>query len=129
MILGDIGLGELLWSLLIIYLIFAYLMILFSVIMDLFRDHELSGGYKALWVIFILFFPFLSLIVYLIARGGGMAKRNMERAQAAQAGMDEYVRNVAGASPADQIARGKELLDQGAIDAAEFEAIKRSALG
>lgn len=129
MVLADIGLGELLWSLLVIFFMVTYFMMLFYVIVDLFRDHELGGVAKAIWLIVLLFFPFITLLVYMIARGDGMAKRNIAHAQAAQADFDSYVQNVASsASPADQIASAKSLLDQGAITQEEFDALKAKAL-
>lgn len=129
MVLADIGLGEILWSLLVIFFMVVYFMILFSVVVDLFRDHETSGLAKAVWVIALLVLPFLTLIIYLIARGDGMSKRSYQQAQAAQADFDTYVKGVATtAAPADQIAQAKALLDQGAITQDEFEALKAKAL-
>lgn len=101
-----------------------------SILSDLFRDHETSGWAKAAWVIFLLIFPFLTAFVYLIARGGGMAKRNMKAQADAQQQFNEYVQSVAsGQSPADQIASAKSLLDAGTIDQAEFDRLKAKALG
>jgi hypothetical protein len=107
-----------------------YLMVLFQIIADLFRDRDLSGGWKALWVIFLIIFPFLAALVYLIARGRGMAERHMAAARSAQAATDQYIKSVAtqGSSPADQIASAKSLLDSGAITQQEFEQLKAKAL-
>ena len=107
----------------------AYLMVLFSIVADIFRDHKLNGGAKAVWLIFLIFVPFLTALVYLIARGSDMARRQAERVEQAQAYTDDYVRSVASsASPSAEIAKAKELLDSGSITAAEFEALKAKAL-
>jgi hypothetical protein len=130
MLLADISLGDLLWSIIMVFFFFMYLMILFSVIGDLFRNHEMGGFTKAIWVIALLFAPLISLLIYLIVHNDGMAKRSMAQAQEAQAQMDAYVRQTAGTggTPAEQIAKAKELLDAGAIDQAEFDALKAKAL-
>lgn len=131
MILADINLGEILWTTLVIFFMVMYFMILFSILGDLFRDHETSGWAKAAWVIFLVIAPFLTALIYLIARGNGMAKRSMKAQADAQQQFNDYVQTVAttGGSPADQIAQAKSLLDSGAIDQAEFDALKAKALG
>ncbi|TIC88850.1 SHOCT domain-containing protein [Nocardioides sp. GY 10113] len=118
------------WLSVEIFFFVAYLLVLFQIIGDLFRDHELSGWLKAVWIFFLLFVPFLTALVYLIARGRGMAERNMAAARAAQADAETYIRSVsAGAgSPAEEIARAKSLHDAGVIDDAEFAALKAKAL-
>lgn len=83
---------------------------------------------KALWFLFLLVFPLISMLVYVVSRGEGMAERSAKEAQAAQADFETYVRDVAGSSPADEIARAKALLDSGAIDEAEFAELKRRAM-
>jgi hypothetical protein len=129
MVLADLGLGELLWSLLVIFFMVTYFMMLFYVIVDVFRDDEMRGVAKAVWLIALLVFPLLTLLIYMIARGDGMAKRSYKQAAAAQADFDTYVKDVAAtASPADQIASAKSLLDQGAITPEEFDALKAKAL-
>jgi Short C-terminal domain/Phospholipase_D-nuclease N-terminal len=106
--------------------------ILAHILTDLFRDHTLSGGIKTLWVLFLVFLPFLAALIYLISRGKGMAERTAARQQQAQDQFEGYVRNVATsdatATPADQIAQAKQLLDAGAIDQAEFDRLKAKAL-
>lgn len=121
---------ELLWTIFIIYALFLYIVILFRVIVDVFRDHESSGIAKAGWVILFIFLPLIGLLIYLIAKGKGMAQRELAAQAAAKSDFDSYVRDVAGASadPAAQIAKAKELLDSGAIDQAEFDALKKKAL-
>ena len=106
----------------------AYLFALFAVITDIFRDHELSGWLKAVWIIFLVFVPFLTVLVYLIARGRSMAERQAKSAEQAKAATNEYIRSVAAASPTQEIAKAKELLDAGAISQAEFDALKAKAL-
>jgi len=129
MILADVNLGEILWTTLVIFFMVMYFMILFSILSDLFRDHETSGWGKAAWVLFLVFFPFITALIYLIVRGGGMAKRNLKAQADAQQQFNEYVQSVAtSGSPADQIAQAKQLLDSGAIDQAEYESLKAKAL-
>ncbi|MFF1571246.1 SHOCT domain-containing protein [Leifsonia sp. NPDC058292] len=106
----------------------AYLFALFSIIGDLFRDHKLNGWWKALWVLFLIFVPFLTALVYLIARGPGMAERAQKQAREVQQATDTYIRQVAVASPADEIAKAKALLDSGTITQAEFDHLKARAL-
>ena len=110
------------------YVFFAYLMVLFSIIADIFRDHTMNGWLKAIWVIFLVFVPFLTALVYLIARGRGMAERQLASAQQARSETDQYIRSVATSSPVDEIAKAKTLLDTGTISQAEFDGLKARAL-
>ncbi|MHA7238453.1 SHOCT domain-containing protein [Arthrobacter sp. TMS1-12-1] len=107
---------------------FAYLIVLFQVIVDLFRDRELSGGWKVLWAIGLIFIPLITAVVYLLARGRGMADRELASRQAAQESMDNYVRSVAAPTSAEEIAKAKELLDAGTISEPEFVKLKDRAL-
>ena len=118
------------WLLVWTFFFVCYLMVLFQIIADLFRDRELSGWWKALWVIFLIIFPFLAAVIYLIARGRGMAERQAGEMRKAQVATDQYIKSVAsqGSSPADQIASAKSLLDSGAITQAEFDQLKQKAL-
>ncbi len=114
-----------------IFVFVAYLMVLFSIIGDIFRDHDLNGWLKAIWILFLIFVPFLTALVYLIARGNSMQKRSIEQAQEMRAAQDAYIRQTAGtggSSAADDIAKAKSLLDSGAISQAEFDALKAKAL-
>jgi hypothetical protein len=122
------SIGDLIWWFLWAFVFFTYLMALFAVIGDLFRDHKLSGWWKAVWIIFLIFVPFLTLLVYLIARGKGMAERGAAQAREYKAAQDQYIKSVASASPSEEIAKAKSLLDSGAITQAEFDAIKAKAL-
>lgn len=120
---------DIIWIFFWSFAFLAYLIALFTVIGDLFRDRTLNGWWKALWLIFMIFLPFLTVLVYLIARGRGMAERNQKQVKDAQDATDQYIRNVAGGgSPADEIAKAKSLLDAGTITPQEYEAIKTKAL-
>lgn len=120
---------DLLWVFFWAFAFVAYLFALFSIIADIFQDRNLNGWFKALWLIFLVFLPFLTALVYLIARGKGMAERSAERAQVAKTATDAYIRETAGkATPSDEIATAKALLDSGAISQAEFETLKAKAL-
>ena len=115
----------LIWGFFFVY----FLMILFQIISDLFRDRDLSGWVKALWIIALVFVPFLSALIYLIVRGRGMAERNAASLRSAQASTESYIKDVAGTgNAAEQIATAKGLLDQGTITTAEFEQLKAKAL-
>lgn len=113
-----------------VFVFVAYLMVVFSIIADIFRDHELNGWLKAIWILFLIFVPFLTALIYLIARGSGMQKRSLAQAQAIQSAQEAYIRQTAGAAPsaADDIAKAKSLLDAGTISQAEFDALKAKAL-
>lgn len=115
------------WWFFTIFVFVAYLIALFSIISDLFRDRELSGAYKAIWLLFLVFIPFLTALVYLIFRGRGMGDRAERQAREAKAAADDYIRTVAG-GPASEIAQAKQLLDSGTISEAEFQSLKQSAL-
>ena len=130
MTLAEVGLGELLWTTFVIFIMVIWLIILFQIILDIFRSHDMSGWAKALWIIALFLFTFLTALIYLIVRGGGMAKRQAAQAQAAQSEFNDYVKSVAGnASPADQIAQAKAMLDAGTISQEEFDQLKAKALG
>ena len=117
---------DIFWWFFVVYAFFAFLYALFIVIADLFRDHDLNGWWKAVWIVFLAFVPFLTLLVYMVARGKGMAQRSMERARRDQAEADSYIRSVASASPTEEIAKAKALLDAGTITPDEFQRIKAS---
>jgi len=111
------------------FIFLAYLMVVFQIVGDLFRDPDLGGGSKAIWILGLIFLPFLTAIVYVIARGRGMAERQKDAVKRAKSETDSYIRGVAGKSPADQIADAKALLDGGTISADEFAKLKAKALG
>ena len=123
------GFWEFFWLLLWTYFIVAYLVVVFRIIGDLFRDRDLSGGMKALWFIGLLVLPILSVVIYLITRGDDMARRQMQAARQAQGETDQYIQTVAGrGDSAEQIASAKSLLDAGTITQVEFERLKAKAL-
>ncbi len=102
--------------------------ILFHIIGDLFRDHELSGWWKAFWIIALIFLPFLTALIYIIARGKGMTERQMAAMRQAKSDTDQYIRQVAGKSATEHIADAKALLDNGTINQDEFQHLKTKAL-
>ncbi len=106
----------------------AYLVVLFHIVIDLFRDADLGGGFKVLWLVGLFFVPFLTALIYVLVRGRGMAERQWTAMQRAKSDTDAYIRQVAGKSPADQIAEAKALLDAGTINQEEFAKLKAKAL-
>jgi hypothetical protein len=129
-VIAEFGLGEALLTVLEIFLLVAWFWILITVIGDLFRDHEISGWGKALWVFFLIFLPFLGVLIYLIARGDGMRERAAREQAEARKHMDAYIREAAGtSSPADELAKLSELKDRGAISDSEFQQAKAKLLG
>ncbi len=129
--LAVFGVGQVLWSIIWFFLFFMWIMILFQVTIDIFRSEDLSGGVKALWLIFVLVFPYLGVFVYLIARGDKIHERQFADAKAQQAQIDEYIRGAAGtsASPAEELARLADLKERGVIDDAEFAGLKSKIIG
>ena len=120
---------DLLWVFFWAFAFIAYLFALFSIIGDIFRDRNLNGWLKAVWLIFLVFLPFLTALVYLIARGNGMAERSVAKLKDSQAATNAYIRETAGgSSPSEEIATAKALLDSGAITADEYTALKTKAL-
>jgi hypothetical protein len=120
---------DIFWTILIFFIWVIWIWILVTVLMDLFRRHDIGGWGKAAWTLFVVVLPYLGVFMYLITQGRQMAERRTAEVQASRASFDSYVRDVASASgPGDQIAKAKQLLDEGAIDQAEFEQLKRKAL-
>jgi hypothetical protein len=130
MLLADISFGEGLLFIFEFFLLFAWIWILISIIGDLFRDHELSGVAKAVWVFFLVFLPFFGVLLYLIVRGNGMRDRTIKAQVDAKKEFDSYVREQAHAgSPADELHKLAELKDKGALSAEEFDRAKSKLLG
>jgi hypothetical protein len=121
--------GQAMWTMFVFFMWILWFWLLFTVFADLFRRHDIGGWGKAGWTVFVIILPFLGVFIYLIVEGRAMGERSAKQAQAAQSEMDSYVRSVAGSGGAsDQIAKGKELLDSGAISQAEFDQLKAKAL-
>lgn len=120
-------LGSFFWTLFWLFALVAYLFALFGVITDLFRDQELAGGWKAVWLLFLFFLPFLTALTYLIVRGRGMAERSRMAAVRQREVVDAYIRDVAGGT-AGELAKAKELVDAGALTPEEFDRLKAKVL-
>jgi len=118
-----------LWYMIIFFAFVIWIWLLITVFADIFRRRDTGGGMKALWIIFVIVFPYLGVLIYLIAEHNGMADRSMEQMKAVKAQQDDYIKSVAGSSSADQIAQAKQLLDSGAISQSEFDTLKQKALG
>jgi hypothetical protein len=127
-VLAAYNFGDVMWSMLVFFMWILWFWMLFTVFGDLFSRHDIGGWAKAGWSVFVIILPFLGVFVYLIAEGRSMGERAARRAQAQQAQMDDYVRSVASNSPTEEIAKGKELFDSGAITQAEFDQLKAKAL-
>lgn len=120
---------EVLWTMLVFFLWVSWFVLLFRIVGDVFRRHDISGGKKTLWLIFLVLVPFIGVFSYLIANSEGMARRNVQEVQAAQTQFDDYVKSVAATGgAAGEIEGAKRLLDSGAITQTEYEAIKQKAL-
>jgi hypothetical protein len=122
---------DVLWTMLVFFAWVAWFWLLIVVASDIFRRHDIGGGKKAIWLIFMVFFPFVGVFAYLIANNDAMTRRNVEQAQAQQSKLDEYVRSVSASESggaAAEIDRAKKLLDSGTITQTEYEAIKAKAL-
>lgn len=120
---------EFLWLILLSFFLLAYLTVVFRIVVDLFRDERLNGFAKALWLIFLFVLPMVTALIYVVARGRGMAERQHAEEHEHIEAQEAYIRQVAGGSPADQIARAKQLLADGTITEPEFAELKQQALG
>jgi hypothetical protein len=118
---------NILWTMIVFFAWVAWIWIVITVLIDVFRRGDIGGWGKAAWVVFVILVPFLGVLVYLIAEHDGMRERSERQVKAQQQAFDSYVRETAGGS-ATEIAKAKELLDAGAITQAEFDAIKAKAL-
>ncbi|MFP3902222.1 MAG: SHOCT domain-containing protein [Acidimicrobiia bacterium] len=127
MVLAEVNLGDLILTAIWVFFLILFIWLFIAIVSDVFRDHELSGVTKALWVIGLILFPLIGALVYLIVRGSGMAQRTAARERLAQSQVEGYIREVAGtpgAAPVDDLARLSELRRNGTITDAEFESIK-----
>jgi len=121
--------GSVLQAILLAFVFMAYLILVFVIVGDLMRDHELSGWWKAIWIIALIIIPWLTGLLYIIIRGKGMTKRSTDEAARIQRAQADYIKQVSGSGdPAAQIAQAKKLHDDGVISAAEFEQLKAKAL-
>ena len=120
---------DFIWLILSTFVFVAYLLILFQIISDLFRDHDMSGFAKVAWIIFVIILPFLGVFIYLIARGHGMADRAVAQQKKSEEAFQAYVRETAAAGdPADQLAKLADLHDKGKLTDEEFAAQKAKVL-
>ena len=127
-LLADISFGHFLLIVLEIFFFVIWIWILITILTDLFRDHELSGWSKAAWVLFLVVIPFLTALIYLIVRGSGMRDRTIKAQADAKKHFDEYVREQAHTSPADELHKLNDLKEKGALSDAEFEQAKAKLL-
>jgi Phospholipase_D-nuclease N-terminal/Short C-terminal domain len=132
MFLAEIDLADMIWTTIWIFFLILFIWVFIAIVSDLFRDHETSGWAKAVWVVALIVFPLVGSLVYLIARGDGMAKRSAAQAAQAKSEFDSYVRETAGTAgtgPVDDLHRLAQLRDNGTITVAEFEAMKARVIG
>lgn len=122
--------AQVMWEIFFVFMLVAYLLVLFQIVVDLFRDKKLGGFSKAIWIIGLLLVPFLTALIYIIFRGGGMAGRQLATIEEARKDSEAFIRSVAGTgkSSVEQIAEGKALMDAGAITAEEFAKLKAKAI-
>jgi len=130
MLVADFTFFDFFWSMLVFFLWIMWFWLLFTIWTDIFRRHDISGGMKAVWLVFTIVVPFLGVFVYLITQDKGMKERGVEHARRQRQELDSYVRETAGSGggAAAEIERGKDLLDRGVITQEEFDALKRNAL-
>jgi biopolymer transport protein ExbB/TolQ len=120
---------DVVWFILISFAFMAYLMVMFWILTDLFRDRETSGFVKAVWIVVLIFLPLLTSLIYLVSRGRGMAERSASATAEVKRQQDAYIREVATKpSPADQIAQARQMLDAGVISQSEYDRLKEKAL-
>jgi hypothetical protein len=119
---------NIIWSMLVFFGFVLWISLMFRAFGDLFGRHDVSGWGKAGWTILIVALPLFGVFVYLISQGQGMAERQVAAAEQAQTEVNDYVSSVAAEGTASEIAKAKELLDAGTIDAAEFDRLKTKAL-
>ena len=128
MLVADYSFGEALGTVLAVFIFVAWIMVLFTVLSDLFRDHEMSGWGRAAWVVFLIFIPFLAVLVYLLARGSGMRDRALQEQAEQKKHFDQYIQETAGTSRVDELASLAALHDKGKLSDAEYEQMKAKLL-
>jgi ABC-type multidrug transport system fused ATPase/permease subunit len=132
MVFAEVGFAELFWTVVWLFFVFTFIWVFVALVSDLFRDHELSGPAKALWLVALIVFPLIGSLVYILVRGQSMAERSARAQQAARAEFDSYVRSAAastGTSSVDDLTRLSELRSNGTITDAEFESMKARLVG
>src|SRR3954451_19099309 len=129
MLIADYSLGDAFLTVVWIFVFVAWIMVLFTIIGDLFRDHQLSGWWKAVWILFLIFVPFLTALIYLIVRGHGMRDRSIKEQADVRKHFDSYVRETAGTSPVDELHKLNNLKEKGAISDEEFQRMKTKLIG
>jgi hypothetical protein len=127
-VLASYTFGSFFWDVLLFFAWIIWFWLLISVFTDIFRRHDIHGGAKVLWVVFVIVLPYIGVLIYLLVEHAGIAQRNQKAIETSQRQFDDHVRAVAGTDPADQIAKAKSLLDSGAISQAEFDQLKQKAL-
>ena len=128
MIAADYPFLDVLWTMFIFFAWIIWFWLLITIFADIFRRHDIHGGKKTLWCIFVIVTPFIGVFVYLISQSKGMNERNVQQMQSQRQQTDEYIRSVSGGDAAGQIAQAKQLLDSGAINQQEFDSLKQKAL-
>jgi ABC-type multidrug transport system fused ATPase/permease subunit len=128
MLIADYSFGEALGTVLAVFIFVAWIMVLFTILSDLFRDHEMSGLGKAIWVVFLIFIPFLTALIYLIARGSGMRDRALKEQAEQKKHFDAYIKETAGTSKVHELANLAELHDKGKVSDSEYEQLKAKLL-
>jgi hypothetical protein len=128
MVAADYPFLDLFWTMIIFFVWIIWIWILISILADVFRRRDIGGGSKVLWTLFVIFLPFLGVLVYLLTQHDGMAERSARDVRQAQGAYDDHIRSVAGGGSAAEIERAKALLDGGAITQEEYEALKAKAL-
>jgi NADH:ubiquinone oxidoreductase subunit 6 (subunit J) len=129
LLFADYSLGDAFLTVIWIFLFVAWIMVLFTIIGDLFRDHQLSGWAKAAWILFLIIVPFLAALVYLIARGHGMRDRSIKEQAEVRKHFESYVRETAGTSSVDELHKLNDLKEKGAISDEEFNRMKAKLIG
>jgi hypothetical protein len=127
-IAADYPFLDVFWTILVFFFWVIWIWILITILIDIFARRDISGWGKAAWALFVIVLPYLGVFIYLITQHDGMADRSEQRAQSQKRQADDYVKSVVGSNPATEIAKAKELLDSGAINQSEFDALKAKAL-
>lgn len=128
MLFAEFQVGQVLWSIIWFTLFLLWILLVIRVVGDIFRSRDMSGAAKALWLVAILFTPYLGVFLYLIIRGGSMAEREVSRFEAQDQAFRAYIRDASGSSGAAELAQLQELREKGAIDDAEFQKLKARIL-